>query len=429
MEDYSRLLHNLHDKTILGINPPVFDFAYFDFWAKPLGLLYILETLRRQDNSVYLIDCIYEGRQTPKTYGRYKPLRKQVKKPLPYAHIPRKYYHFGMTKEAFIQRLSQIPTPDFIFLTSGMTYWYPGIQWCLKHIKEIFPHSPVILGGIYAQLCSEHAHSLGADGVQTKPLHIECSYPALDLYDKPEYGVLMTSWGCPLQCKYCASKILWPKYYQRPAEEIIQEISYQERIPSVHDMAFYDDALLINKEAHFYPLCNALQHHFPNLRFHTPNGLHVREIDEKCAKILFDTGFKTIRLSLESTDPVIQKASSGKVSEHQYVKAVENLLRAGYTHEDIETYILIGLPGQHFESVKKAIDFVHSFGAVAKTAEFSPIPGTAMFEISAKEHPELQDEPLYQNNTAYCGYISKDITPEELQILKDMAHRTPLEKK
>ncbi|ADE56469.1 MULTISPECIES: B12-binding domain-containing radical SAM protein [Aminobacterium] len=429
MSDYSLYLKSLHNKTILGINPPVFDFAYFDFWAKPLGLLYILETLREQKNSVYLIDCIYEGRETPKTFGRYKPLRRKVEKPACYSHIPRKYYHFGMEEEDFLERLKKTPTPDVILLTSGMTYWYPGIQWCLDRVKRIFPHTPVLLGGFYAQLCPEHARTIGANGVQTAPLCLESPYPALDLYNQPEYGVIMTSWGCPLHCQYCASKLLWPCFRQREVEEIIHEISFQERIPTVRDMAFYDDALLINKEFHFYPLCGRLRKSFSHLRFHTPNGLHVREIDEKCARVLFDTGFKTIRLSLESTDPIIQKASSEKVSEHQYVKAVTHLLRAGYSQEDIETYILIGLPGQRFESVKNAIEFVHSLGAVAKTAEYSPIPGTMMFEASAQKHPQLTTEPLLQNNTAYCGYISKEISPEELQILKNMAHHihNPLE--
>ena len=51
-----------------------------------------------------------------------------------------------------------------------------------------------------------------------------------------------------------------------------------------------------------------------------------------------------------------------------------------------------------------------------------------MFGASAQK-PQLTTEPLLQNNTAYCGYISKEISPEELQILKNMAHHihNPLE--
>ena len=127
----------------------------------------------------------------------------------------------------------------------------------------------------------------------------------------------------------------------------------------------------------------------------------MREIDEPCARYLYETGFKTIRLSLESTDPSVQKAGSDKVHDPQYIWAVENLLKAGYSHSDIETYILVGLPGQDYESVKKAIIFVKSLGATVKLAEYSPIPGTFMFEESAKGLPALKEEPLYHNNTVY----------------------------
>ena len=169
MSDFTAYLKDLRHKKILGINPPVFDFAFFDFWAKPLGLLYILEYLRHRGNSVDLIDCIYEGRDKAKTYGRYKTKRIEIEKPLPYKHIPRKFYRYGMTKESFEEMLSKIKNPDIILITSGMTYWYLGVKWCIDIVKSSFQNS-LTFGGIYAQLCSNHAQKMGADGVQTMPL-------------------------------------------------------------------------------------------------------------------------------------------------------------------------------------------------------------------------------------------------------------------
>ena len=424
MSDFASLFDKLNNKRVLGINPPVFDFAFFDFWAKPLGLLYILEHLRRCGNNINLIDCIYEGRDKPKTFSRYKIKKMEIEKPLPYKDIPRKFYHFGITKEAFEDKLSKAEPPDLILITSGMTYWYLGVKWCIDIAKKFFPKTPVLLGGIYAQLCPDHAETLGADGVQTKPLYVPCVCPALDLYENPEYSITITSMGCPLHCKYCASKILWPYHKKRSIDEVINEISFQASIPTVKDIAFYDDALLVDKEEHFYRLCKKLKENFSNIRYHTPNGLHVREIDETCARYLYRTGFKTIRLSLESTEPFIQKASSDKVHKHQYVKAVENLLEAGYLHKDIETYVLVGLPGQTYKSALEAITFVKSLGATVKLAEYSPIPNTPMFNECTKLLPILEEEPLYQNNTAYCGYMSPNITQTELQLLKDLAKKS-----
>jgi len=53
-----------------------------------------------------------------------------------------------------------------ICITSEMTYWYPGLFKTIEIIRKFFKGVPIILGGIYAALCHEHAmrHS-GADFV------------------------------------------------------------------------------------------------------------------------------------------------------------------------------------------------------------------------------------------------------------------------
>ncbi|MDH3957783.1 MAG: cobalamin B12-binding domain-containing protein, partial [Desulfobacteraceae bacterium] len=43
---------------ILLINPWIHDFAAYDFWAKPMGLLILAALLRSQGVSVSYIDCL-----------------------------------------------------------------------------------------------------------------------------------------------------------------------------------------------------------------------------------------------------------------------------------------------------------------------------------------------------------------------------------
>ena len=45
-------------KKLLLINPWIYDFAAFDLWSKPLGLLYIASFLRRQNFEIAYIDCL-----------------------------------------------------------------------------------------------------------------------------------------------------------------------------------------------------------------------------------------------------------------------------------------------------------------------------------------------------------------------------------
>ncbi len=63
-----------------------------------------------------------------------------------------------------------MPRPDAVLVTSLMTYWYPGVTAAIRLVREYFPGVPVILGGIYASLCPDHARShSGADLVLTGP--------------------------------------------------------------------------------------------------------------------------------------------------------------------------------------------------------------------------------------------------------------------
>lgn len=414
-------LFTLTDKQILAINPFVEDFAFFDLWSKPLGLLYLLEKLKEKNNITF-IDCIHEGAVGQKTWGCEKISKIEIEKPAVYANVKRNYHRFGMTDAAFRTRLKNV-NPDIILVTSIMTYWYGGVKHAIQILREQFPNTSIYLGGIYARLCTEHARTLGADGVLTDFWLPDTKHPAFELYEKAPYGITMTSFGCPMNCHYCASSILWPKYQQRKIDDVLAEIEFEESI-GIENIAFYDDALLINKENNFYPLAEAIRYRFGgHLSLHTPNGLHVRQIDSCCAEILKETNFKTLRLSLESVDPRIAHESSDKVRREEYKTAVKNLLAVGYTPKDCETYILLGLPGQTIDSVKETIDFARNCGGTPKLAEFSPIPGTPLFEEAAKKIPELKTEPLLQNNSVYSSFISKTMTEETLQELKDYSRR------
>lgn len=419
MADLSSLLKDLRGAKILGINPPVFDFTFFDLWAKPLGLLFLLDFLRRRGNSVSLIDCIAEGAEGTLTWGRNTIRKKEIRKPAPLRNIPRRYHHFGLDEEAFLSRLRGQETPDYILVTSGMTYWYEGAFRAIKLVRQIFPTVPIILGGTYARLCPDHALFSGAEFIQTEPLDFDFTSPALDLYSASGYAILLSSIGCPLHCDYCASKKLFPVFRPRPLDEVLQDLRLQMKEGGIHNGAFYDDALLYRKKERFYPLCSALKKEFSSLTWHTPNGLSVREIDQECADVLMDTGFQTLRLSLESIDPSLLGKSSFKATADEYLRALECLKRAGYDSSRIETYILAGLPGQTVSSVAETIDFVHSAGGVPKLAEFSPVPGTPAFEEAAAKIPELREEPLLANKTVYSSYISGNLSPEELQLLKN----------
>lgn len=437
---------------ILLINPWIYDFAAYDLWLKPLGLLYISSILKNAGAEISFIDCmdrfdtelVKYTAKTPKVnqYSCGQYYHEIVKKPEILKSVPRKYGRYGFPKELFLQKLERIGLPDVILVSSGMTYWYPGVFEVIRQLKSKLKNVPVILGGGYASLCTEHAISCsGADyvfpgnNIQQLVKLIEKTgnkklsdnnLPAdFSEYPMPDYGfysinkyiALRTSSGCLLNCSYCASRYLNPKFVQKPVVKIIEEINYFKTQYNIEHIAFYDDALLVNSETHISEILKSVIDNKLNIKFHTPNGLQARLIESKLAKLMFDSGFVVPRLSLETVDENRQKSTGGKVTNQELIQAISYLKEAGYKSRDIGIYILIGMPEQSIEEMEQSVAFVYSLGAKVLLVEYSPIPNTEEWKKSGFDS---QTDPLLHNNSIYLSLMSNNWV--EIQKLKDSVH-------
>ncbi len=440
---------------LLLINPWIYDFAAFDLWMKPVGLLYLAGYLRRHGYAVHLIDCLdrynpallkLQGLSTPrlKAYGVGKFFRRQIPKPEVLKDIPYHYYRYGITEEIFVNMLQTVPRPDAILVTSMMTYWYPAVFRIIELAKQYFPEVPVLLGGVYANLCYPHAAARSqADYVvqERDPEKIiqfvdEISgyygqnelwrsgildtYPAFDVYKHLDYACVMMSTGCPYRCAYCASHLLHPCFVQRDPEAVFQEIRHFYNTRNIQNFAFYDDALLVNAAQHLEPLLEQIIEEQLPCYFHTPNGLHARCISGRMAELMFRSGFKTLRLSLETIDRERQRDTGGKVTTKEFQRAVEALKEAGFQGRQIGVYLFVGLPGQKIHETEETIRYIHDLGVMANLCEYSPIPGTQDWEtLEQQGYVGPGDDPLTHNNSVFL-FIKKRHTLEQIQELKNL---------
>ncbi len=415
---------------LLLVNPWIHDFAAYDFWAKPMGLLQLAGILRVHDVDISYIDCLdrfhprSETLALKKRGGRGAYLKTRISRPAGLKDVPRYFSRYGIPLEWFREDLSRMPKPDAVMVTSLMTYWYPGVQEVIQHTREMFPDIPILLGGIYASLCSEHAikHS-GADLVVTGPgegrvldLVTEFTgvamergfdpqnldtypYPAFDLQHRIPYVPILTSRGCPFTCTYCASHYLNPKRMRRSPEAVVEEIQYWHRTHGVVDFAFYDDALLINAESHIIPILEGIVAAGLHVRFHTPNALHVREVTPVIADLMHASGFESIRLGVETAAFEERGHLDKKITKGEFLRCIRAFKDAGFHNKQIGAYILVGLPGQPISDVVDTIQAVKTAGALPIMAYYTPIPHTALWEEAlASSRYDLASDPIFTNN-------------------------------
>lgn len=464
-------------KTVLLINPPIYDFAAYDFFNKPLGLLYLASFLRRVGYEIRFLDCLDRNHPVltdipnlpvtrPNGTGKY--YHETIDRPDCLQHVPRTYRRYGLPENIFSALLeaeaSQHP-PLAVLVTGMMTYWYPAVADAIKLVRQFIPNVPIALGGVYATLMPDHAQKIcQPDKLFTGPsmsnvlrwlddlTHTQRDshaiqedfphwpLPAYDLYPRLNYLTLITSLGCPFHCDYCASRNLQPRLQQLPPELFLEQLHQQLPLlsrdarvaaSSEHcelgdgeyqkiNLAFMDDALLANAENHIIPILQQTQKIDLPLYFHCPNGLHCRFVTPEVATLMYANRFRMIRLSFESADTAArwQKASDNKTSERDLIQAVENLENAGYRRADLEGYILTGLPGQTYGEIRQSADFVHHLGIQVRLCQYSPIPGTKLFELSCREYGVDPHEPLLHNNSILPA-LDKRLTFNDFQTFKD----------
>ena len=421
-------------RNVLLINPWIYDFAAYDFWNKPIGLLSLASLLRINRVNVFFLDCldpyhpdmIFSKKcllPKRKLSGEGTYAKEEISKPTALKHVPRNYNRYGIKPEIFAEYSKSIPKPDFIMITSMMTYWYPAVFDTINLVNQTFPGVPVILGGNYVTLLPEHASRSGADFALSGPGELSIPpllkhmynqdmifipdnnldsypYPAFDLIHHPDHVPIMTSRGCPYRCSYCASHLLNDRFQRRDPIRVADEIEYWHTHLRIKHFSFYDDALLIDPNEMVIPLLQEIIRRDLPISFHCPNGLHLREITPELGSLMFKAGFKTLRFGLETSNVLRQTVTGGKVDNKEFEEAVAHLQRAGYRNEDIGVYLLCGLPGQSAEEVMDSIRFVQSSGAHPIIAEYSPIPGTGLWNEAVASSPyPIADEPLFQNNS------------------------------
>ncbi|MBN1894476.1 radical SAM protein [bacterium] len=390
--------------------------------------------LRRAGYETLLLDCLDRFHPALNRDSRLRSVRacrdgtghfikEVIEKPTLLKSIPRRYGRYGIPLNLVRKLLAGFPEPDAIFVTSGVSFWYPGVVEMIALLKERFPAAPVALGGIYATLFPEHArHISGADVVvegegEKEALRladhwtgkdsaaVESDFPEPDysLYPVLKSAALLTSTGCPYRCPFCGSHLLsGSRRRVRDPEKAAGQVLrlYTER--NVREFAFYDDALLLNHHLHLDVILHHITSYQIPVRFHTPNGMHPRWIGRDLAVLMREAGFATLRLSYETRNPDRQKSMGLKVTDADLTAAVGHLTAAGFARSSLGGYVLMGLPDQEKEEILDSMLFVFSLGIKVSMASFSPIPGTQSWDNAVARGLLRPDaDPLLTNNSIY----------------------------
>ncbi|MGA2172223.1 MAG: B12-binding domain-containing radical SAM protein [Sedimentisphaerales bacterium] len=401
---------------ILLVNPPIYDFAAYDFWLKPYGLLSVAGCLRGKAEFTLFdyLDRLHPfyaagGEIEADKWGRGRFYFEKVPHPACLKDIPRSFRRFGLPRAVFRDFLAGQEPYDFVLINTVMTYWYPGVQEVIEDIRRAMPAAKIIIGGNYVTLCRSHAEKLGADllieGNNLEPvwdylgLKPDLTQPGLwEAYGKLSVGALKLSDGCPFECTYCLVPKVYGKFRARSLERSLAELELLVKL-GAGNIAFYDDALLFDAKNVLTPFFNEVIRRGIKVNFHSPNAINARFVTKDIAELMVRAGFKCFYLGFESTSREWQHQTGSKVFSEELARAVEHFRLAGAEPNNITAYQILGHPKTEIADLEESMRFVNRLGIRGMLADFSPVPGTPDGELCRKWVD--MDEPLFHNKTVF----------------------------
>lgn len=428
--------------------------------TEPLGILYLASYLRSYStHQVTVVDSIDSGHVRKLGPGRYL---------------------YGLTEEEMLARLAVI-RPDVIGITCLFSRKKDDFYAAARAIKVRFPDVRLVAGGTYPSLFPEEVIASGlfayavigegeesftalldamaagvtpegmdglayAEGKEIRVVPKEnyihnldaIPFPARDLIRYERYrdsksvlhglglkrsASILTSRSCPNRCNFCSMfKIHGGKWRSRSATNVVEEIKELKERYAIEHLFIMDDNLTFNKPR-MLEICSLLTEANLGIRWNTPNGIAIRNLDKPVLTAMKKAGCTSICVAIETGDEDLRNTVIGKHLKDDKIREVTEAARELGLF--VVAFYIIGMPGETEEKFAKTLEQLRTLPLNGAAAAFAnPLPGTRLFEDCQKfGYTILRCDS--DDNIFYRPYIvTQEFTEDELIQREKRFYRT-----
>ena len=226
--------------------------------------------------------------------------------------------------------------------------------------------------------------------------------PNLDLVSSPYLAgildaadeqllLLETIRGCIFKCKFCYYPKAYDDLYFLSREKIVANLRHAaER--GAREVVLLDPTL--NQRRDFAGFVRLLAECNRDRQFTYFGELRAEGITPEIARLLRDANFTEVEIGLQSIDPVAQELMDRKNNLRSFERGVRALRDAGI---EVEVDLIIGLPGDTAESVRRGMHYLQGSGLYDEVQVFNLaiLPGTAFRHEAATLGLKFQPRPPY----------------------------------
>ncbi len=193
--------------------------------------------------------------------------------------------------------------------------------------------------------------------------------------------------GCPYRCSYCYYSKQCRTVRELPFEILLSALNSGRDINEIYLLSPTFDA-----SPDFLKRLEKLRDLRHGVSLHTE--LRAGKITSKTAKLLYEGGFQSLEVGLQTMSPVSLQAVLRNSNPEKELEGIIHLAEAGI---DLKIGIIPGLPYENVDSFRYTVDTLLSKG-MEDFIELYPLmllPGTAIRERAVKENIASLQQPPY----------------------------------
>jgi len=139
--------------------------------------------------------------------------------------------------------------------------------------------------------------------------------------------IIVTSRGCPFDCYFCSSRVIWDrKYTYRSARNVMEEIGFMKETHGTKGLYFREDNFTTNRKR-LLEFCERVKDF--NLVWLCES--RVDTLDEQVVKLMADSGCKAIWFGIEAADDAVLKRIGKGITVEQIRRAINLCNEHGIT--------------------------------------------------------------------------------------------------
>jgi anaerobic magnesium-protoporphyrin IX monomethyl ester cyclase len=184
-----------------------------------------------------------------------------------------------------------------------------------------------------------------------------------------------SSRGCPYTCSYCDRSVFRRSFRYNSAEYLYEHMNYLKERFGIKHINFYDDQFTFNRKR-VEEFCQMMMDNHLNMTFNC--AVRAEHVDFELMKLMKKAGCWMMSLGIESGDPELLAQHRQNADLDMLADTIRNIKRAGIRTKGL---LMIGLPGESEESIKRSMDYVFSLPIDDfNLAKFTPFPGSPLYE-------------------------------------------------